>query len=205
LPASFPSPLPDDAWDPWLPAELAERLKDTSAIWYVVGGWALDLWHGAQTRDHEDLEFAVLPDSVFTFRDILFELDFFTAHDGQVAYLPAGSAPPADVAQLWGMDAAARCWRVDMMIERGTPQNWVYKRDPAISAPRADMVRFSRTRIPYLSPAAVLLFKAKQRRDKDEADFRQALPHLSGADRDMLRGWLDLAHPGHAWLELLSG
>lgn len=198
-------PLPDDAWNPWLPAHLAERLKGTSDIWYVAGGWALDLWHGAQTREHEDLEFVVLPESVPAFRDILRDLDFFTAHAGHLAYLPIGSAPPAEVAQLWGMDASARCWRVDMMIERGTPQSWVYKRDPAIRAPRAEMVRRSATGLPYLAPAAVLLFKAKYRRDKDEVDFRHALPRLARKDRDMLRDWLDLAHPGHAWCGFLNG
>ena len=198
-------PLPDDAWNPWLPTQLAERLKGTSAIWYVAGGWALDLWHGAQSRDHEDLEFVVLPESISEFRDILGDLDFFTAHAGHVAYLPIGTAPPADVAQLWGMDAAAACWRVDMMIERGTPQSWVYKRDPAIRAPRGDMVRLSSTGIPYLAPSAVLLFKARNQRDKDEVDFYRALPNLAPKDRDMLRDWLDLAHPGHSWREVLNG
>ena len=198
------TPLPEAAWNPWHPTKLAERLKGSPAIWYVVGGWALDLWHGAQTRDHDDLEFAVLPDSLPEFRDILRDLDFFTAHAGQLAHLPIGSTLPEEVAQLWGMEADAGCWRVDMMIERGTPQTWVYKRDPAIGAPRADMLRHSASGIPYLAPAAVLLFKAKYRRAKDEADFRLALPRLAPADRAMLQDWLDLAHPGHGWRDVLA-
>lgn len=199
------APLPDNAWNAWSPAQLADRLQHMSAIWYVVGGWALDLWRDTLTRDHDDLEFAILPESLPAFRDSLRDLDFFAAHAGTLTHLPSGSAPAADVAQFWGMDVGAGCWRVDMMLERGTPERWVYKRDPAISAPRAAMIRRSVTGIPYLAPAAVLLFKAKYRRDKDEADFINAMPRLDPRDRAMLRDWLDIAHPGHAWRDLLNG
>ena len=48
----------DDAWGAWHPADLARRLHGLERPWCVVGGWALDLWHGRQTRDHEDLELA---------------------------------------------------------------------------------------------------------------------------------------------------
>lgn len=43
------------------PADLMKRLG-ADIHRYVVGGWALDLWHGRQTRNREDLEFALLPE-----------------------------------------------------------------------------------------------------------------------------------------------
>lgn len=105
--------------------------------------------------------------------------------------------------QIWCLDEAAGCWRVDMMIDRGPQDLWVYKRNPAISAPRADMVRTSAAGVPYLAPAAVLLFKAKYRRDRDEADFAMAAPHLRADERMQLRAWLDLEHPRHPWRDAL--
>lgn len=45
-----------DTWCAWHPAELARRVAGISKPWCVVGGWALDLWHGKQTRYHEDFE-----------------------------------------------------------------------------------------------------------------------------------------------------
>jgi len=197
------SPISDDAWLPWLPSELADRLKHAAGVWYVVGGWALDLWHGAQTREHEDLEFAILPGNVQEFRKILGELDFFTVHSGVIEHLAPAQSPPPHVWQLWGMDTRSACWRVDMMLEAGTSSTWTYKRDPAIQAPRSEMVRLNDAGIPYLTPAAVLLFKAKYLRDKDEADFKRALPRLDFAERTRLRDWLDLAHPNHPWLAAL--
>src|SRR6218665_234635 len=98
-------PAPDDAWSPWGPHDLAARLRGIPAPWYVVGGWALDLWHGQQTREHEDLEFAVLPDDIGTFRKVLDELDFFAVHAGVVEHLPPDTPPPQHVAQLWGLDS----------------------------------------------------------------------------------------------------
>lgn len=196
-------PVSEENWKPWFPSELAERLGQAPGAWYVVGGWALDLWHGSQTRDHEDLEFAVLSENVEQFRKALHGLDFFTAHEGVLDYLPATTSPPPHVSQLWGLDSGSACWRVDMMIEQGSPSIWIYKRDPSICIPRADIIRRSETGIPYLAPPAVLLFKAKHCRAKDEADFERALPKLDAADKAMLRGWLDLVHPGHAWHQAL--
>ena len=198
------APFPDDAWNAWTPNDLAQRLGETSADWYVVGGWALDLWHGTQTREHEDLEFSVLPEDVSYFRDTLAELVFFTVRDGVVEHLPAAETPAADITQLWGGDLAERCWRVDMMVEtQGTRDTWVYKRAPSLRRYRAEMIRKTENGVPYLCPAAVLLFKAKHRREKDERDFRLALPKLLPSEKDDLRQWLATLHPGHEWLQAL--
>lgn len=45
----------------------------------------------------------------------------------------------------------------------------------------------------------VLLFKAKNTRDKDEADFTGVLPLLSRAERGWLDAALGLTHPDHPW------
>ena len=196
-------PLPEEAWRAWSPDELSVRLRDSMASWYVVGGWALDLWHGHQTRVHEDLEFAVLPDQIDDCRELLWDLEFFVARDGELFHLSRTAAPPADLWQLWAADMTNGCWRADMMIERGTGETWIYKRDPQLQLPRASAVRRNSAGIPYLAPALVLLFKAKHRREKDEEDFRAALPCLETQEREALRNWLDTLHPNHDWIDRL--
>ena len=57
--------------------------------------------------------------------------------------------------------------------------------------------------IPYLNPAAVLLFKAKHRRPKDEEDFAYAVPKLPAAERRWLRDCLERLHPEHEWAKAL--
>lgn len=195
--------IPDDAWDAWAPELLFERFRYQSSPWYVVGGWALDLWHGYQTRDHEDLEFCILSEDVDLFRAQLSELDFFEVDNGTFAYLAPEMRPRPETYQLWGADTTNVCWRVDMMIEHGTPENWIYKRDPSFRLPRSTVVRETPSGIPYLAPALVLLFKAKHIRPKDAADFQAALPKLYDQEKADLRCWLEAMYPGHEWITQL--
>lgn len=201
---NVPSTLPHDAWSAWHPGELARRLAHVSRPWCVVGGWALDLWHGVETRPHDDLEFTILRGDFLPFCAALPGLRFHAVGDGHVQPLATGQAPPAGIMQVWCEDVAAKCWRVDMMLEEGTPETWVYKRDPAINRPRREMVHVTLDGIAYLAPEAILLFKAKYRRDKDEADFAAALPKLDRAQRVWLSACIAKAQPDHAWLEALQ-
>ncbi|MFN4273036.1 MAG: nucleotidyltransferase domain-containing protein [Aliihoeflea sp.] len=197
-------PPPDDAWEPWSPDELFARLGGSDTDWYVVGGWALDLWHGEPTRAHEDLEFSVPVSKTHRYRGILSGLEFFTVKDGRCDHLPLGETLPIGVWQLWGADIGARRWRVDMMVDRGLPDMWVYKRDPSFTLPRAKAIRATAGGIRYLAPHIVLLFKAKHAREKDHLDFRNALPRLNSSEQSSLCRWLEALHPGHAWLQELQ-
>ncbi|KVN64777.1 nucleotidyltransferase domain-containing protein [Burkholderia stagnalis] len=196
--------IPDqEAWNAWQPAELARRLSDIRLPWCVVGGWALDLWHGAQTREHGDLEFTILREDFGIFRQAFGNLAFYTAHAGVVEKLPATRDAPSEIMQFWGFDRAAESWRIDMMIEPGTHALWAYKRDPSFKRPRADMVMRTADGIPYLNPSAVLLFKARDRRPKDHQDFERALPKLPAIERAWLKDCLDALHPGNEWARAL--
>ncbi|MCZ4071950.1 nucleotidyltransferase domain-containing protein [Agrobacterium sp. LMR679] len=196
--------VPDqNAWNPWSPAELSQRLDGVSLPWCVVGGWALDLWQGSKTREHDDLEFTVLREDLSIFRRKLGDMEFYTVNDGTIEPLPADQHPAPEIFQIWCFDRPAGCWRADMMIEPGTNDTWVYKRNPEIRRPRIEMVSLTADGIPYLNPSAVLLFKAKHRRPKDEDDFARAQPKLPLSESLWLRDYLERLHPGHDWVRAL--
>jgi hypothetical protein len=65
------------------------------------------------------------------------------------------------------------------------------------------MVMTTADAIPYLNPSAVLLFKARDRRPKDQQDFETALPKLPVIERAWLKGCLDALHPGNEWARAL--
>jgi hypothetical protein len=205
-PAAPPPEAPPDvdAWRAWTPEEAALRLDGVAAPWCVAGGWALDLWRGEQTRPHDDLEIAILRSDLDAFRAHLAGFAFYAAGSGHVSPLPADEQPPAEKHQVWLLEEPARVWRMDMFLEPGDSEVWICRRDPAIRAPRSAMIGTSASGIPYLGPEGVLIYKAKARRPKDEADFAASLPLLDAARRRWLADALARAHPGHPWLAALG-
>ena len=57
--------------------------------------------------------------------------------------------------------------------------------------------------MPYIEPEVVLLFKANATRPKHEDDFATVLPDLDEVRRAWLVDTLELAHPGHHWIDAL--
>jgi hypothetical protein len=192
-----------DAWHPWTPVEAAGHLAATTVPWCVVGGWAIDLFLGESTREHEDLEIAVLREHFSQIRRALDGFVFHVVGGGEVRRLPAAAAPPLDKHQNWVLDVAAMSWRVDVMLEPGDQSTWVFRKDETVCAPRGFMVQRSSDGVPFLGPHGVLLYKAKALRPKDEADFSACLPRLAAPAGAWLRDALQRVNPGHPWIERL--
>src|SRR5262245_40375706 len=193
---------PLDAWHPWTPQQAAQRLAALNIDWCVVGGWAIDLWLGAATRPHDDLDIAIVRPDFAAVRDHLAPLQLYVVGDGEVRKLAANTLPPHDKHQNWVLDEPANAWRMDVMLEPGDATTWIFRRDQTIRAPRAAMIG-KRDGIPYLRPQGALLYKAKAERPKDEADFDACMPRLEPAARTWLRAAIAAVYPGHRWLTAL--
>ena len=207
-------PIDDLAWEPWEPAQLAAMLGEVTAPWYVAGGWAIDLFRGHQTREHEDLEIGIpnTADAFGQFRQALPGFDF---------EVPGGPPP----GRLWPLDSPAfssmyqtwvsevrqpeagaqlqRIYRLDIFREPQRDGLWVCRRDESIALPYDEIIRHDDNGIPYLAPYIALLFKAKDVRSKDQADLAGTLPLLAPEDRAWLTASLSRIHPGHEWLTQL--
>jgi hypothetical protein len=194
---------PLEAWRAWHPDEVARELAGVNASWCVVGGWAIDLFLGRQTRAHQDLEIGVPRSQLPAIRQRLARFALHTVRDGEVRALAPGELPPLENHQNWVLDPGANAWRMDVMLEPGDAETWVYRRDESIRAPRAELVATTKRGIPYLRPEAVLLFKARRSEEKDEQDLAAVLPGLDGKARAWLRDALSRAHPGHPWARRL--
>lgn len=188
-------------WQAWTPSEAAERLSGTPPCWYVAAGWALDLFVGGLGRVHSDLEIGVPRER---FGEILaafpgFEWD--VVGDGYAWPFPEEAD---NQHQTWLREPTTGLYRLDVFREPYLGDHWVCRRDASITLPYGDLILHTTDGIPYVIPEVVLLFKAKARRTKDEADFLHALPALDRVRRSRLSGWLSRVHPGHPWLEPLA-
>jgi hypothetical protein len=141
----------------------------------------------------------IAPGHLRELRECLSELDWFAVGRGRVWPI---AAAPEELHQTWGRDSSGR-WRLDAMQEPWDGDEWVFRRDPRIRRPLADAIEIDFRGIPYLAPEIVLLFKARARRAKDEADFALTLPSLTAERGEWLRQALLTAQPGHEWISRL--
>ena len=191
-----------DAWDAWTPHEAALHLAALRAPWYVAAGWALDLFLGRQTREHDDLEIGVPAHRFAEVREVLEDFELVVVGDGKA--WPTSESTLATHRQTWVRERAGGSWRLDVFREPWDEDVWVLARDPRIRLSAANLIAQTADGIPYARPEVVLLLKANAGRPKDEADFATTLPHLEAGQRAWLREALALVHPGHRWLEALA-
>jgi hypothetical protein len=196
-------PLTDFTWDSWALEEVARRLSAVEAPWGFAAGWALDLFRGSITREHEDVEIAIPADSFDSIRAALAPYEFDVVGAGR-------RWPLADLRafqfmhQTWLRDPDTGAYRLDVFREPHDGDIWICRREPSIRRPYSQVLRRTPTGLPYVAPEIVLLFKARHARLKDEADLEGTLPLLDPESLSWLRSALELVHPGHAWLARLG-
>ncbi|MGW1564051.1 nucleotidyltransferase domain-containing protein [Streptomyces sp. NPDC002144] len=183
----------------WTPSEVAQRLAGIGTPWYVAAGWALDLFHGRQTRTHGDIEIAIPAASFPKVRHRFPGYVFDAVGNGRV-WEDAAPDALAAVHQTWVRDPATGNYLLDVFREPHDGDTWICRRDERIRLPYGDIIHRTQDGIPYLAPELVLLFKAKHARRKDQSDFDAALPLMSPAQRETLAELLDRVHPGHPWI-----
>lgn len=91
------------------------------------------------------------------------------------------------------------------MVADTSDDQWLFRRDNRISRPLAAIGHQTGEGIPYLAPEIQLLYKAKNPRPKDEADFVRTLPHLDQESRQWLAQALAIVHLHHSWITQLEG
>ncbi|MFG3296381.1 nucleotidyltransferase domain-containing protein [Streptomyces sp. NPDC048179] len=189
--------------DAWRPEQVAERLGGVGVPWCVAAGWALDLFRGGQSRPHSDLEIAVPVAGFAEVRDRFREYAFDAVGSGRV-WAAAGDEALAATHQTWVRDPASGQFLFDVFREPHEGGTWICRRDEGLRLPYDAVIERTAEGIPYLVPELVLLFKAKEPRPKDHADFDGVLPLLGQTRREALSGWLTRRHPGHPWLAGLA-
>jgi hypothetical protein len=196
--------------------------------WFVAGGWAIDLFVGRVTREHEDREVAVLRRDQEALRQYLlshpaqsegpgWELSksIITPEGGQWVPWEEGEWLALPIFQVQVFRAHADGARRARDPEQETPEfefflteveegQWQFRRNLAFTRPLEEVITRSPLGIPILAPEVQLLYKAKRHRPKDEHDFRVALDAMEGARRAWLKAALEAHHPGDAWIEALA-
>jgi hypothetical protein len=194
----------DDPWQGLSVKEVAALLDDLPARWWIAGGWAIDLFVGAATRDHQDVDVAVLRLDQLAVQAHLDGWDLRVAHNGRLTPWAAGQLLGAHEHGIWARPTPASPWRLELLVDDAVDRQWVYRRNPAVRLPLELLGRTTSTGIPYLRPEVVLLYKAKRPRATDEQDASMVIPRLSSTARGWLAAAIAKETPDHHWLQLLE-
>ena len=187
-------------WEKFDPSRLLEIMHDFDAPWWIAGGWALDLWMGRETRNHQDLDVAILRrDQQELYRALRRWELYYATLDHRLLPFQRDQWLRPPIHGVWARRAHDSPWLCEFLLNEHSGADWVYREDPAVRMPLADIGTVVSGNMPILVPEIVLLYKAHERTDKDEADFRETLPHLTSLAKGWLLHALNESLPNHPW------
>lgn len=191
-------------WAPLTPRDAARLLADYPGRWWIAGGWAIDAATGT-SRPHGDLDIGIPREDLDAF--VAFAAGRWDVWAAATSLTPLGPGfdlpVPPHCGNLWLRPDGASPWELDVLLDAVTGPLWRYQRDRSITRPFAACVEVH-DGITHLRPEVQLLLKSRHLREKDTADLRRSLPHLTEADVRWLAASLGATDPGHPWLALLD-
>jgi hypothetical protein len=180
--------------------EVMPLMRGFDAPWCIAGGWAIDLFLGQVTRPHGDIEIAIFRQDQAQLRRHLPNWTFRKVVDGHAIIWSADEELKPPIHEIHAQATKDPQLSLEILLNERSGNDWIFRRDPRIHMPLKHAIVRDKRLLPILCPAIVLLFKAKNPRPKDDADFRSVRGEMS---RDQLR-WLEeslrVCDPTHRWL-----
>jgi hypothetical protein len=180
-----------------------EWMSEFNEQWGIAGGWAIDLFIGKETRLHSDIEVAIFREDQYVLKKALPDWFFEKVVKGELrSWEEEWLELP--VHEIHGVHKHTG-GRLEVLLNETKVGRWIFRREPSISFPQISLFLDSDEGIPYLHPAVVLLYKAKNARVKDHDDFFAVKSFLKVEDKNWLRKALQVHVPGHTWIHELGG
>ena len=170
--------------------------------WMIAGGWAIDLFLNRETREHSDLEIAIPRNQQQLLYAYLKDWKLQYVISGQLTDWPEGLVLQLPIHEIHGFSAENR---IEVLLNEIEGDAWRFRRDQSITYPADKVWVRSKSGIPILCPEIVLLYKAKNFREKDQADLLSAVAHLGLSTLQWLRASIVQAHGSdHSWTDLIT-
>jgi GNAT superfamily N-acetyltransferase len=196
----------DAAFEPLPYREAVSACTAAGIPCWVAGGWALDLFHGRQTREHGDTDILIRREDQERLFDAFPGWEIYRTHAPGLGHW--NGVPFLDTtSNVWLRRTEDSPWGLEVMFMDARDGEWVYRRNPAIRGRLDEMGLVTADGIPYLRPEIQLLYKvgSSVRREKDTEDMLRILPILPADAKAWLAGALRTQFPdGHDWLRHLE-
>lgn len=171
--------------------------------WFIGGGWSIDLEVGRVTRNHEDMDICI-------FREHAEEvLAYFSDWQIEVAIPKENRLEPVRSADdlcppRYGLHLTKNEEFIEVLLTDKQDGEILFRRDPDIRMSIQDAIRTDQSGRKYIAPELQLLYKAKEKRDKDQHDFSVAMLEFSDQQKDWLLKALMKHHPTSSWISNLN-
>lgn len=181
-------------WRDTHPDELQSWLRDIDIPWALAGGWALDLWAGAQSREHSDIEIAIVRRDLPRVLVRLSAFEIAIAQNKQLTAFQPGAVLPSGPFSCWLRRHGNSLWDFEIVAETELEGEWAYRRMPSVRRHWSDIF------VPgpgmcLVSPAVQLLYKCGTPRPKDMQDLQNFVHRLPAPELGWLLSAVAIAHP----------
>ncbi len=185
-------------------APVIDYLRDYQGSFWVVGGWAIDLHLGRVTRPHKDVDIAMRADDQQLLEAWIAERDVFLENP-----MTGDRRPWVDRAPLRpGPDALVlpdAPMAVQLLPALFENNHWVFPRGRhSIRMDIDSLTKVTPAGTPYQTPEVILLYKSRQHRAEDDADFHNLLPVLTERELQWLRDRVARRPPDDPWLSKID-
>lgn len=196
--------IPYERWLPLSVSDVVSLFDGASFQWCLAGGYAIEQFLGYSVRSHGDIDITVYRDEQLELQKWLKNWKLYAADPpGTLREWYTDEQLPVGIHDIWGHHISSNAWQLQIMLTEVEDAEWFSRRSPLIRGKRNELMVVYED-IPCIRPEIQLLYKAKNRRPKDERDFRACLPKMDEKAKLWLKASLTLLYPqGHEWLKAL--
>lgn len=186
-----------------LPLKVAAIMRDFNQIWFIAGGWAIDLYLGKVTRPHSDIEIAIFRRDQTALQDYLAGWLLQKVINGERSVWQRGERLQSPIHELHCFNEVAEPRQFEILLNESNENEWMYRRNEKVKRSLAKCQMVSSAGIKFLCPEIALLYKSKNPRASDEQDFETVAQQLDTERKKWLSNAIAACDTGHRWLQVL--